>query len=72
MTFRSAKVADMVLSISNHVIRGKAVQLKKAISKEKTHQKLMEEKLRKLFLMNIDKSLRKGKELFSAKINRIN
>jgi len=46
-----------------HEIRGKNVQLKVAISKEQTRLKLLDEKLRKLFIMNIDRAMKKSKEI---------
>jgi hypothetical protein len=50
-----------VLSHNNHKILGKKVDLKRAMTKEKTRTKLMDEKYRKMFLYGLKKVLNSSK-----------
>lgn len=49
-----------MLQISSHVILDKVVELKKAFSKKKTREKLLNERDRKVFLECSDPDLKKG------------
>lgn len=49
-----------VLSISNHTIMGKLVEIKSAQTKEETVKRLDEEKKKKLYINEIDPNINKG------------
>jgi hypothetical protein len=51
---------ESALEIKNHEILGKAIQLKKAMTKEQSRVKLLDEQKRKLFLINLPKTATYG------------
>jgi hypothetical protein len=57
VTFEDSDVVDYVMTIKTHKILGKKVELKRAYTKEQTRVKLLDEKMRKLYIIGIPKSL---------------
>jgi len=53
---------DMALEKTDHIILGKPVQLKRALTKEQSRLKLLDEKKRKLFLIKVAKETKNGKK----------
>jgi RNA recognition motif-containing protein len=52
ITFRNPKVMEKVLKMT-HKIEGYNLQLKKAISKNESRQRIVEEKYRKVFIVGL-------------------
>ena len=52
ITFKEAEIMEKVLKMS-HKIEGYSLQLKKAISKNESRQKIVEEKYRKVFILGL-------------------
>ena len=61
MAFKDKYVQEQVARDNNFVIMGKQVQVKIALTKEQTRLKLLEEKKRKLFIINLSEKITKGK-----------
>lgn len=57
VTFEDSDVVDYVMTIKSHKILGKKVELKRAYTKEQTREKLLDEKMRKLYIIGIPKDL---------------
>ncbi len=60
VTYRKIEDTKRVAEMEKHIIAGKEVQVKLAISKEETREKLLDEKNRKVFLFNISRSISEG------------
>jgi RNA recognition motif-containing protein len=57
VTFEDSSVVDEVMDIKTHKICNKKVELKRAYTKEQTREKLLDEKMRKLYIIGIPKEL---------------
>lgn len=57
VTFTDVDVVNEVMDIKNHKILDKKIELKRAYTKEQTREKLLDEKLRKLYIVGIPKIL---------------
>lgn len=61
VTFADMSVVDEIMGIKTHKILDKKIELKRAYTKEETRDKLLEEKLRKLYIVGIPKILTEKK-----------
>ena len=58
ITFESATVMEQVL-LEAHTLQGYTMQIKKAISKDQSRKKVVEEKFRKLFIVGLPQEAKK-------------
>jgi RNA recognition motif-containing protein len=61
VTFSDVSVVEEIMAIRTHKILDKKIELKRAYTKEETRDKLMEEKLRKLYIVGIPKTVSEKK-----------
>lgn len=61
VTFADVDVVNDVMEIKNHKIMDKKIELKRAYTKEETREKLLDEKMRKLYIVGIPKFLTQKK-----------